>query len=131
MFQFLFWVTVGLAASGCIDLDTREMRYLQSAQDRALQEEVRAQLGEPVRMISIPDGESVWVYEARELEPGSQDTWSTRGAWCDRYVLTFDSSGMLRRWTHASYLHGGELMPIQCDSGVLKALHEQGITRSP
>jgi hypothetical protein len=35
---------------------------------------------------------------------------------CDEYVLTFDSQGILRRWTHASELHGGELMPVSCVS---------------
>jgi hypothetical protein len=36
---------------------------------------------------------------------------------CDEYVLTFDSQGILRRWTHASELHGGELMPTYCVTG--------------
>jgi hypothetical protein len=89
--------------------------------DRATQDEVRQHLGPPGLTAAAPVGATVWIYEIRELEPGSQSTWSTAGSWCDRYVLTFDSEGILREWTHKSYLHGGELMPVRCDSGVLKS----------
>jgi hypothetical protein len=104
--------------TGCTLLVPQESRYLQSAQDRATQEEVQQRLGPPWRTSATPSGEAVWVYEVREEEPGSR--WTSLGLWCEEYVLTFDAGGVLRRWTHRSFFHGGELMPPHCDSGVQK-----------
>ena len=117
-----------LALSGCTLLEAKESRYLQSAQDRATQEEVKLYLGAPKQMTATPAGEAVWVYEVREIEPGSQNTWATAGSWCDEYKLTFDTSGVLRQWTHMSYFHGGELMPLSCNStlGVLRKASQRG-----
>jgi hypothetical protein len=114
-------LTVGLAA--CSLMIPKESQYLKSAQDRATQEEVRQQLGTPRSATSTPDGEAVWTYEVRQIEPGSQNTWATAGSWCDEYVLRFDNQQILRQWSHKSFFHGGELMPISCNSvmGVQKA----------
>ena len=100
--------------AGCALFVQKETIYLESAQDRATQEEVQRQLGHPKQVSSTQAGESVWVYEIRELEPGSQSSWSAFGSWCDEYVLTFDGQGILRRWTHKSQKHGGENMPTYC-----------------
>ena len=106
---------------GCTLVVPEATRYLQAAQNLATQAEVRERLGAPREQASAPDGESRWVYEVRELEPGSQNTWASAGSWCDEYVLTFDKHGVLRQWTHASYFHGGEMMPIRCDAGTERA----------
>ena len=110
-----------LVLVGCTLLVPKETLYLQAARDVATQAEVRERLGAPRTETSVPGGESRWVYEVRELEPGSQNTWASAGSWCDEYVLTFDNSGVLRQWTHASYFHGGETMPIRCDAGTQRA----------
>jgi hypothetical protein len=107
-------VTVVLVMAGCTLFLAKETRYLQSAQDRATQEEVLKWLGTPRLTAATPDGESLWVYQIYEIAPGGQDTWSTRGSWCDEYVLTFDMEHILRHWTHRSQVHGGELMPTYC-----------------
>jgi len=107
---------LALIVIGCALIVAKESRYLQSAQDRATQEEVKLRLGTPKLTTTTPTGESLWVYEVREIEPGSQNTWSTAGSWCDEYRLTFDGQGVLRQWTHKSYFHGGELMPASCNS---------------
>ena len=107
-------VGMALAGPGCSLLTSKEATYLQSAQHRATQEEVLQQLGRPQRVVKTETGEAVWVYEIRDLEPGSQSTWSTKGSWCDEYVLSFDAAGVLRAWTHQSQFHGGELMPLVC-----------------
>lgn len=114
-------LAVAMMVLGCSFLVPKESLYLRSAKDRATQEEVQQQLGSPWVTSSTPEGESQWVYEVREVEAGAQNTWATAGSWCDEYVLTFDSQGILRSWTHKSYFHGGETMPIRCDSGVLKS----------
>ncbi|MBM4122307.1 MAG: hypothetical protein FJ249_06920 [Nitrospira sp.] len=116
----LMWVGLVAAVGGCAVFEAKESRYLRTAQDRATQEEVREQLGPPLRTASTPAGDSQWVYEVRDIEAGSQNSRASTGSWCDEYVLTFDAGGVLRRWTHASYLHGGEMMPDRCDSGVRK-----------
>jgi hypothetical protein len=103
---------------GCSLFVSKETQYLDKAQGRATQAEVERELGLPVSTTISPQGETVWVYEVREIEPGAQSTWSTTGSWCDEYRLTFDESGVLRQWTHRSFLHGGELMPISCDGTI-------------
>lgn len=108
---FLGLVLTGI---GCTVFVPKETLYLESAQDRATQEEVRQQLGQPSLMAPAPAEESVWVYEVRQLEPGSQQSWAAFGSWCDEYVLNFDRQGILRRWTHKSQKHGGETMPTYC-----------------
>jgi hypothetical protein len=107
-------MSIALVAPGCGVLTPKEVTYLQSAENHATQEEVRQRLGRPQRVVETKTGETVWVYEIRELEPSSQSTWSTKGSWCDEYVLTFDDAGVLRAWTHDSQFHGGELMPLVC-----------------
>ncbi|SRR5579884_58986 len=104
--------------AGCALLVPEESRYLQSAQDRATLEDVRQRLGEPQRVAITQAGEAVWVYEVRQLEPGSQNTWATTGSWCDEYTLRFDTNGVLRNWTHKSFLHAGELMPLACNTTI-------------
>lgn len=103
---------------GCAVLIPKETRYLASVVDRATQEEVRQLLGEPRSIRTTQGGDAVWLYEIREIEPGSQSSWSTAGSWCDEYRLLFDQGGVLRQWTHKSYLHGGELMPASCNPRV-------------
>ena len=101
---------------GCSVFVPEETRYLQSAVDRATADEVREHLGTPRWVSSTATGDRLWLYEIRELEPGSQSSWSASGSWCDEYRLVFDQSGVLRQWTHTSYFHGGELMPALCNS---------------
>jgi len=103
---------------GCALVTPKETLYLKSAKDRATQEEVRQHLGPPRSIASAQDRGSVWTYEVRELEPGSQNTWASIGSWCDEYRLTFDQEGILRQWTHASYVHPGEMMPVSCNSTI-------------
>lgn len=100
---------------GCALFIPRETLYLRSAQDRVTQEEVRQQLGRPAEIASSSMGEAMWVYRVREQEPGSR--WTSTGLWCDEYVLTFDHQAVLRKWTHKSHFHGGELMPTYCVPG--------------
>jgi hypothetical protein len=108
---------VMLLMVGCSLFVPKETLYLKTAQDQATQEEVRQRLGAPAMMTSTKAGESVWVYEVYDIEPGCQSTWCAGGSWCDEYVLTFDTEGILRRWTHKAKRHGGELMPTYCVSG--------------
>ena len=56
------------------------------------------------------------LYEVRDLEPMSQSTWSTEGSWCEEYTLLFDQEGILRDVHHQSFVHGGEVMPVSCNS---------------
>ena len=105
-------LVVILMLAGCGLLVPKETRYLRSAQGRDSQEQVIQNLGRP-RIATIgPDGDAVWVYQIREEDPGNR--WTSIGLWCDEYVLTFDDHSILRRWTHKSEFHGGELMPAYC-----------------
>ncbi|MGH7205264.1 MAG: hypothetical protein ACREI2_03520 [Nitrospiraceae bacterium] len=112
LFRHLLWVGLVLAVSGCALFEGKETTFLRSAQDRATQEEVRQRLGPPQLATSTQSAESVWVYQVRQQQPGSRI--NAPGLWCDEYVLTFDSQAVLRRWTHRSYFHGGEVMSTYC-----------------
>jgi len=106
-----------LTAIGCSLLSPEETRYLQAAQNRATQAEVRQRLGEPAAIERVTGDETRWRYDIYAVEGGSQQSWAAMGSWCDQYVLSFDTRGILRQWTHKSYAHGGENMPIRCDAG--------------
>ncbi len=108
------FIGLALLGAGCTLFVAKETLYLESAQGRATQDEVRKELGEPRLKASTPAGDPIWVYEVRFAEAGSQNSWSSFGSWCDEYVLTFDRQGVLRQWTHKSEKHGGERMPTYC-----------------
>ncbi len=109
-------ITGLLMTLGCSLFQSKETMYLRSATNQATQERVRQELGQPRLVSTINGGESVWVYEVRDIEPMSQSSWSTLGSWCDEYTLRFDKEGILRDWRHQSFVHGGELMPVSCNS---------------
>ena len=100
---------------GCALFFPKETRYLRGAEGRAGQDEVVRNLGVPMMKIIGPEGKESWVYQVREQDPGMR--WTSTGLWCDEYVLTFDEHSILRRWTHKSQFHGGELMPRYCVPG--------------
>ncbi len=91
---------------------TNDTAYLQEAQDRVTQDEIRQRWGMPKAVTSAESGETAWVYEKREQQPGNRFT--APGMWCDEYVLRFDRERVLRGWNHRSHFHGGELMPKVC-----------------
>ena len=107
-------ITLALLGSGCELFMAKETAYLQSAQGRATQEEVRQQMGPPRFLATTPSGETLWVYRVWQIEPGGQNVYVSAGSWCDEYALSFDKQGILRTWTHKSEKHGGELMPTYC-----------------
>ena len=117
LMRTLFALSLFLAIGGCSLYLTQETRYLQTAQNHATQAEVRKHLGEPDGIEQTGAEESQWRYDVYEVEAGSQQSWAAMGSWCDRYILSFDTQGILRHWTHKSYAHGGENMPIRCDAG--------------
>ncbi len=108
-------LTLFLPAAGCMLFIPQETLYLESAQDRATQEDVRQRLGAPTKALTSQAGEPVWVYHIRVEDPGTR--WSWTGMWCDEYVLTFDKQAVLRHWTHKSEFHAGERMPQYCVPG--------------
>ena len=90
----------------------KPVAYLQSAQDHATLEDVRASLGTPSVMKPLTDGGAEWIYRSWDHEPGSRVT--APGAWCDEYRLLFDAGGVLRHWDHTTTRHQGETMPQTC-----------------
>lgn len=76
--------------------------------------EVQEHLGTPLAKNNNPAG-ATWLYEVREEQPTHRGT--PTGFWCDEYRVTFDSSGLLRDWTHRSFFHKGELQPEPCQAG--------------
>jgi len=102
-------------ATGCSLFIPKECRYLKVAEGRATGEEVQHILGVPREKIYLPTGESLWQYEVLEEQPTHRG--SPTGFWCDEYRLTFGPDGVLRRWTHRSFFHGGELRPEPCRAG--------------
>ncbi len=103
---------------GCALFQSKETMYLRGATNQATQEQVRQHPGKPRSVSATASGEPLWVYEVRDIEPMSQSSWSTLGSWCDEYTLWFDKEGILRDWRHQSFVHGGELMPVSCNSAI-------------
>jgi hypothetical protein len=103
-----------LLTAGCAFLEGKETVYLESAQDRATQEDISRKMGQPKYKATTATGLPIWVYQIYTEEPGAQNKWGTSGTWCDEYVLTFDKQGILRNWTHKLEGHGGELSPTYC-----------------
>lgn len=99
----------------CALVEPRETTYLRSANGRATQAEVKQRLGEPTKVVNGTSGETLWVYQIREEQPGNR--WTSIGMWCSEYVLIFDGGAVLQKWTQAEYLHGGELQPDYCVPG--------------
>jgi hypothetical protein len=100
--------------AACALLESKEVIYLKTAQDRATEQEVRQRLGAPKFAATSQAGEPILVYQVMTEDPGTQNQWGAPGTWCDEYVLTFDRQGILRRWTKKTEGHGGELMPKYC-----------------
>ncbi|MFM8550761.1 MAG: hypothetical protein ACKOCD_00335 [Nitrospiraceae bacterium] len=115
---------VAWVITGCSLFIPQETLYLQSAQDRATQDEVRKALGEPRLKTHSLAGDPIWVYQVYQAEPGSQNSWSSFGSWCDEYVLIFNRQGVLSQWSHKSEKHGGERMPTYCVTDGFKPLEK-------
>ena len=114
----VLFVSLMINQVSCSLFVPKESSYLRQATHQATQAQVRQKLGEPRVVRTSAAGDPVWVYEIRDVEPMSQSSWSTLGSWCDEYTLLFDKAGVLRDWTHQSYVHGGELMPASCNSTI-------------
>jgi hypothetical protein len=103
-----------LLLSACVLIIPPECRYLKAAQHHATMAEVQQRLGLPVTKKDTPNG-ATWLYEVLEEQPTHRGT--PTGFWCDEYWVNFDSSGVLRDWTHRSFFHKGELQPEPCRAG--------------
>ena len=103
---------VAIVCFGCALFEGKDVAWLEDAQGQATQEQVRKRWGEPTSSRLVESGESLWIYEKREEQPGNR--YAAPGTWCEEYALTFDNQAILRHWTHRSYFHGGELMPARC-----------------
>ena len=111
-FHHLLWIGLMLTVAGCSFVQAKEITFLQTAQDHVTQEGVRQQLGPPHATMTSQTGQSLWIYQIWDWQPGNRFT--ATGAWCDEYILTFDSHTILRRWTHQNHFHGGEAFPKYC-----------------
>jgi hypothetical protein len=107
-------IVVGLLLTigGCSIFEAKETTFLRGAKNHATQEEVKRELGPPKLMKATQSGDSIWVYQIWDWQPGNR--LSAPGGWCDEYILTFDHQDILRRWTHKNYFHGGEAFPTYC-----------------
>jgi hypothetical protein len=114
-------VGIAILEAACSAFMAKETLYLESAQNRATQEEVRQKLGKPYQVATSKNGNAILVYHVYYEDPGPYNPWGTAGTWCDEYVLTFDKEGTLRNWTHKSEGHGGEIDPTYCVTDGFKA----------
>jgi len=103
-----------LTVVACAMVEPKEVTFLRSATHHATQEEVRRSLGPPTLM-TVSGDDAVWIYHAWDLQPGNRIT--APGAWCDEYVLSFDTSAVLQGYSHRRQFHGGETMPEYCVRG--------------
>jgi len=64
---FTIVFSFGLGLGVCQLFLSKEARYLLSARNQATGQDVRRNLGEPFRIMSNKNQETVWVYEFREF----------------------------------------------------------------
>ncbi|MBA2251969.1 MAG: hypothetical protein H0W13_04580 [Nitrospirales bacterium] len=107
------YLTLTVTVGGCSLFQAKETRFLHSAQGHATEEEVQQRLGLPKLAKSLLSGESLWIYQIFDWQPGDNRV-TAPGTWCDEYILSFDHERVLRRWTHKTYFHGGEAFPTYC-----------------
>ena len=103
-----------LMIAACAMVEPKEVTFLRAAEHHATQEEVRQRLGPPT-LTTVSGDAAVWIYHAWDVQPGNRIT--APGAWCDEYVLSFDTSAVLQGYTHRRQFHGGETMPEYCVRG--------------
>jgi hypothetical protein len=125
--KFIHAVGISLAVlgTGCGLFLDKEVLFLQRAQDRATQQQVRDHLGPPLWTVTRPTGDTVWVYQIMQREKGGNNILDIIGFWCDEYVLTFDEGEVLRHWEHKSQKHRDA--PSQTDC-VIDGFTPQGTT---
>src|SRR5437867_11846851 len=107
LMRSLLGIGLALIVIGCALIVAKESRYLQSAQDRATQEEVKLQLGAPKLTTTTPAGESLWVYEVREIDQGGQTTGASAGPGCGEYRPRCDGRAGLGRGHSKPYFNSG------------------------
>jgi len=73
VFTIVFSFGLGL---GACQLLSEEARYLLSARNQATEQNVRRNLGEPLRSMSNKNRETLWVYEFREFVQGGNNAWT-------------------------------------------------------
>ena len=102
--QLALTLSLTLAPISCALFLSEESRFLMSAKDRASEEDVRKQLGEPAKVMSAEHGQKIIEYHARRhVQQGTNNAWTTLDALqCDTYTLMFDDKKILREWKHAS-----------------------------
>ena len=103
-----------LLMAACAMVEPKEVTFLRAAEHHATQEEVRQRLGPPT-LTTVSGDAAVWIYHAWDVQPGNRIT--APGAWCDEYVLSFDTSAVLQGYSHRRQFHGGETMPEYCVRG--------------
>lgn len=86
-------VVLALLLAGCAT--PKMLHYLETAQDRATQEEVKSRYGAPLVDQAQPDGSAVWTYRHLAYEPDPPFAPSS----CTEYRLTFDAGRVLRAWS--------------------------------
>lgn len=91
----MFIFGLALVLSGCAMGKTSLAAYLETAQNRAAQDEVKQRLGPSRPTMSSPTGGSVWVYEHYGWFGGDRNI--PRQFWCDQYSLTVDPQAVLRQ----------------------------------
>jgi nitrate reductase cytochrome c-type subunit len=86
-------LVLALLLAGCAT--PKMLHDLETARDRATQEEVKSRYGSPLTDTPQPGGGAVWTYRHLAYEPDPPFAPSS----CTEYRLTFDAGHVLRAWS--------------------------------
>jgi hypothetical protein len=105
----LLGAALALSLTACAG---KHVNYLQEANGRATQEDVRKEMGEPKETRVLDDGTTQWIYryEVRSsliFRRGDM----VGGSPCVDYALLFDSKNVLSYWTRQPCLVTEEAKP--------------------
>lgn len=91
-------MAVVLVLQGCGLLSTRQVTYLEQATDRATQEEVLQEFGEPVEQRTLDDGSTELTFRYSGVSMAMMLPTDITAGYCVEYVVTFDADKILRHW---------------------------------
>ena len=94
----LFIVVAALLFMSCAARQPWRAEYLAKSENTASEDDVVSTLGPPTQSRKLENGGDVLVYKSSGVGYSAYGVAAAGGSYCTSYVITFDSSKVLRKW---------------------------------
>jgi hypothetical protein len=91
-------LALALVVFSCAPQQPWRAEYLGKSEGSATEDDVASKLGVPTLTRKLENGGEVWVYKFSGVGYGAYGAMASGGSYCTSYVLTFDSTKILRQW---------------------------------